>query len=450
MTNTRMLLARIRSHGDKEALVQGGRSTGFSELMACSTRMADHMTTSGVRPSSVVGLRADYSPEGIAALLAVIGLGAVAVPLTPQQRTNEQEYFDAARVTHIVDATQGTITVRDVPDKPAPAPLLELYKLQHPGLVLFTSGSTGVAKAALHDFERFALKFLRTRQCLRTLGFLMFDHIGGLDTLFYSLSNGSCLIIPEGTGCEAVCQAIAQHRVQVLPVSPSFVNLLRVTDALARHDCSSIEIVTYGAEVMSQDTLDWLHARLPRARLLQRFGMTELGAVSSRSRDDHSLWLSIGGDDTAARIVDGMLEIRSAGMMLGYLNAENPFTEDGWLRTGDAAIQDGEWIRILGRKSELINVGGAKVFPQEVEAVIEQCPGVVDVAVAGEPNALLGAIVVARILASEGIDASTLKSRVIAFCRERLSRHQIPQKIVFVEGPLTSLRSKKARLQKLP
>jgi len=131
--------------------------------------------------------------------------------------------------------------------------------------------------------------------------------------------------------------------------------------------------------------------------------------------------------------------------MLGYLNAPSPFTEDGWFRTGDAVAIDGEFVRILGRTSEIINVGGQKVYPAEVESVLQQIPGVTDVVVTGEPNALTGQLVCAAVkLATEETIASfSLRMRKLA--REHLPSYMVPQKVVSLDRQAHGARWKKLR-----
>src|SRR6185503_11306385 len=103
----------------------------------------------------------------------------------------------------------------------------------------------------------------------------------------------------------------------------------------------------------------------------------------SQSRESGSLWMRVGGEGFETKIVDGRLFIRAAAAMLGYLNAPDPFDAEHFFDTGDLAEVDGEWLRILGRRSEVINVGGNKVFPLEVENVLLDLANVEDVTVHG-------------------------------------------------------------------
>jgi acyl-CoA synthetase (AMP-forming)/AMP-acid ligase II len=132
--------------------------------------------------------------------------------------------------------------------------------------------------------------------------------------------------------------------------------------------------------------------------------------------------------------------------MLGYLNAPSPFTDDGYFRTGDRVEQHGEFFRILGRQSEQINVGGEKVFPTEVEAVLLECPLVVDAVVYGSPHPLSGKIVCADVVrqASDQGD-SDMRAAIRLFCNQRLESFKVPVKIRFVEGPLAGDRQKRVR-----
>jgi acyl-coenzyme A synthetase/AMP-(fatty) acid ligase len=322
---------------------------------------------------------------------------------------------------------------------------LQLIERQHPGLVLFSSGSTGKSKAALHDFIPLLEKFKVPRHRRVTLTFLLLDHIGGINTLFYTLANGGTVVSVPSRDPDVVCRAIETHRVQTLPTSPTFLNLLLISEAYRRYDLSSLELITYGTEVMPESTLHRIHALFPHVQLLQTYGLSELGILRSKSRDSNSLWVKIGGEGFETKVVDGVLWIRARSAMLGYLNAPSPFDEEGWMNTQDVVEVDGEYIRILGRRSEIINVGGQKVYPAEVESVLLQIPNIKDVVVVGERHPITGQIVTACVNLFEPEDLTELKRRVRAFCRERLAPYKIPVKIVITDQEQHSARFKKMR-----
>jgi acyl-CoA synthetase (AMP-forming)/AMP-acid ligase II len=231
----------------------------------------------------------------------------------------------------------------------------------------------------------------------------------------------------------------------LLPTSPTFINLLLLSEAYKRYDLSSLQMVTYGTEVMPESTLNRFHELFPNVKLLQTYGLSEVGILRSKSKSSDSLWVKVGGEGFETRVRDGMLEIKAQSAMLGYLNALSPFTEDGWFMTGDAVEQEGEFIRILGRKSEIINVGGEKVYPAEVESVLQRMEGVEDVAVSGEKNPITGNIVKARVKLRNPESPQEFRKRMHSFCAGKLARFKIPQKVVLVDTDFRGERFKKMR-----
>jgi long-chain acyl-CoA synthetase len=146
--------------------------------------------------------------------------------------------------------------------------------------------------------------------------------------------------------------------------------------------------------------------------------------------------------------VDGILWIRTPTAMLGYLNAPDLFDEEGWLNTQDAVEVDGEYVHILGRATELVNVGGQKVYPTEVENVIMTMDNVRDVSVYGEPNPILGQTLAARVNLIKEEPYEAFKTRLRAFCRERLPRYQVPVRIEITDEDQFGQRLKKMRRAK--
>jgi long-chain acyl-CoA synthetase len=131
--------------------------------------------------------------------------------------------------------------------------------------------------------------------------------------------------------------------------------------------------------------------------------------------------------------------------MLGYLNAPSPFTDDGWFNTGDAVEVDGEYFRILGRRSEIINVGGEKVYPAEVESLIQEMDNIAEVTVFGEKNPITGSIVCAMVHLKQPEDSKELTLRVKKFCRQQLPAFKVPVKVIVDDSSQHSERFKKIR-----
>ena len=254
--HTTFLLDGFAKSRDKDFLVWHDRTCTYGWLLDAVERWRKWLSSESIPRGSVVSLEADFSPESVALLLALVEQDAVIVPLSSSVQAQKQEFCQIAEVEAAIrlDAEE-RIELELLPRAAGHELILTLKKKGHPGLVLFSSGSTGKSKAAIHDVVPLLEKFKVRRNSLRTITFLLFDHIGGINTLFYSLSNAGCIVTVPDRKPETVCRSIAKHKVQLLPTSPTFVNLILVSEAYRKHDLSSLEMVTYGTEVMPQSTL---------------------------------------------------------------------------------------------------------------------------------------------------------------------------------------------------
>ena len=323
-------------------------------------------------------------------------------------------------------------------------PLIESLREQKlPGIVLFSSGSTGVPKAVLWDAEQLVARHRDAHREYRTLVFLRLDHIGGLNTLFHVLCGGQTLIVPHERDPETVCQAIERERVELLPTTPTFLKMLMLSGAIDRFDFSSLRRISYGTEPMHSGVLQSLAAALPNVDFKQTYGLSEIGILPTQSADRDSLWLKLGGAQT--RVVDGQLWIRTPTAMRGYLNHPSPFDSDGWYNTQDAVETQGEYLRILGRASDLINVAGEKVYPAEVEDVLLAADNVREAAVCGRRNPITGQVVTARVSLIDEEPSAAAERRLIAFCRQRLAPFQVPALIEITADALHTERGKTIR-----
>jgi len=294
------------------------------------------------------------------------------------------------------------------------------------GLIIGTSGTTGKKKYALHDTDMFLSKY-KDRNSYKTLLYMSHDSMGGLDVIFSTLLNGGCLIVPKTKSIQDCLSLIETHKIELLPITPSFINLMLTTGEYLNYDLNSLKIITYGSERMSEESLKKLIKEFPDVKLKQMYGSTETGTLKLKTND---LWIEI---DDQIKIEDDLLYVKNNTSFLGYINYESPI-KDGWIYTGDRVEVSYNYYRVLGRDSEVINTGGYKVYPEEVEEAILQHSFVKDVLVRKESNGFLGEIVVADVMpiskpAFKGFTVSLIKK-----CREILEPYKIPIKINLVDN----------------
>lgn len=446
MTRLERLVGEIRARGSAPCLYVDGAWHTRSDLVSALDRWSDRLHAAHWRAGDVVGLQASYSLESIAFLLAAWQRRLVVAMIPPAPEPAGQRLEDARALGCFVFSGSGS---RWEPHRSGPRathPLLETLRGRGAaGLVIFSSGTSGEPKAALHDVEHFLGKYDRPGRALRTLVLLQFDHVAGIDTLLYTLSAGGGLVVPAQRDPRQVCATIEAARAEVLSASPSFLRLLWASGAVGESDLSSLRIITFGSEPMDAATLGRTAALFPGVRLSQKYGTTETGAPRTVPRGDDGLWIRLDQPGVEVEVRDRVLWIRSDGAFLGYLNAEPALDADGWYCTGDLVEQDGPWLRILGRRGSLINVGGDKVAPEHVEAVIRELDEVVAVVVRGQPHPLLGEIVTALVELAPGADPAGLDARVRRHCRERLARHEVPVTVDVATGALVNERQKIAR-----
>lgn len=440
------LKERLESWGDQEAMIWRDRSFSYRWLCEQMSQWQSRLKEAGISPGQVVALEANYSPQVCALLLPLIENRNIVVPLSSAVLTQREKFSEIAQVqVRVLFDAQDSWQVEPRTAEVSHPLLKQVQEEQTAGLVLFSSGSTGESKAAVHHVGRLLQKFKTPRHSMRTLSFLLLDHIGGLNTLFYTLSNGGVVVSVEERSPEAVCRAIQNHRVEMLPTSPTFLNLLLISEEYKRLDLSSLKLITYGTEPMPSATLQRLLEVFPQVRFQQTYGLSEVGILRSKSRDSSSLWVKVGGEGFETKVVDNVLWIRSKSAMLGYLNAPSPFDGEGWFNTQDVVEVDGEYIRILGRKTDIINVGGEKVYPAQVESVLLGMGNVQDVTVRGEKNLIMGSVVVARFNLSKPESLDSLKKRLREYCRDKLPRYAIPARIEIADQTQASPRFKKTR-----
>lgn len=480
------LLADSLRWGDRDYLVTADRRLSFAEHAAAAYSLARALRSDyGVEKGDRVAILAANTPEWVIAFWASQTLGAITVGLNGWWVPREIEYglehsrpkvlvVDAKRAEALADVDTTGITVltmeEDLPRLIAQYPGAEPPRVDidedDPSIILYTSGTSGRPKGALHshrnllavvDYHRFSDALLaaftgRTYSDdvpsdLRYLLTSPLFHIASLHNLVIPrLATGSAVIMHQGSfDVDKVLSLIERERVTNWGAVPTMASRLLEHDNLDKYDLSSLTAFALASAPSSIAFKDRLREKVPFARdaLVDSYGLTECSTaiavansqdieafpgtlgrpiitVSLEIRDPFGEWLPDG--------VEGEVCVRSPFVMLGYWEDEEAtaaaITPDRWLRTGDYGVIENGRLRLTGRRSDLILRGGENVYPTEIEQTLDEHPAVRECAVIGVPHPDLGQEVAAVVVLAEG--ASVTEEELREYAAERLSYFKVP------------------------
>lgn len=391
-----------------------------------------------IKIGDVVALIGDFNPKTIITFLRLLEVGAIVVPITKETQSQHDYFFKESKAQYLFEENK---LIKPLNKKRTEHPLLNIIrKKNHPGLILFTTGTTGRPKAILHDFIPFISRYDTPRPPLKALSFLLFDHIGGINTLLHMLFNKGTIVSIKDRTVRKVLEISRKFDIELLPTTPTFLRLLSFYPDLRNKFPNSIKIISYGTERLDEITLKILCKELPHVDFRQTYGMSELGILRIKSYARDSLFMKVGGEGVNTKIVNNILYIKAKNRMLGYLNAESPFDKDDWYCTKDIVeVNENNFLRIIGRDTDVINVGGIKFMPSEVELLCLKFPNIKHIKVYGKNNPITGEHVEAVVEPSSK-DFSKPKFR--DFIKSNLPNHMRPLK-VFVRNITLSHRFKK-------
>lgn len=324
------------------------------------------------------------------------------------------------------------------PGKSAPESCLDPFLSQSPLLVLKTGGTSGTPRHVVHSVDRlFDVYSPQKRPPSRLLPLYSADHIAGIDSLLQAFHRGGTLILIDKPNARNIAQSIDRDEVQILPATPTFLQFLLLSGELEKINTSSVKVIPHGAEPMPEPLRRRVKSAFPNAQLQQRFGLTELGAVPVRQdpRDASALLLKpTPGFEWSIR--DGELYIKSPSRMLGTLEEGLLPEKDSWYATGDLAmITNNGGLKILGRREFVINVGGMKIIPEQVESLLLAQESVQDAFVFSRPNPLTGESVCAEVVYSGEPDHMALLGELRRSAKEAgLTLAHVPTRIEAVES----------------
>jgi len=318
--------------------------------------------------------------------------------------------------------------------------------------VLLTSGTTGDPKMVIHTLATLIGAISPDSAGAPTRNWATFYDIrryGGLQILLRAIAGrGSLTLRGAGETVDDFLIRAGAAGVTHISGTPSHWRLVLMNRAARR---IAPDYVRLSGEIADQAALDALSALYPRARVAHAYASTEAGVgfeVDDGRAGFPASFLGERNNGVAMRIVEGSLRIRSSRAALRYLGDDAPGLRDseGFVDTGDMIEIHGDRCHFVGRRGGIINVGGAKVNPEEVEAVINLHPGVHASLVKARKNPITGALVAADVVLNEGvIEAATLKQEIVAACASRLAPHKVPALVRFVPSLAVTAGGKLAR-----
>jgi acyl-CoA synthetase (AMP-forming)/AMP-acid ligase II len=440
-----LLMDNMRSFGNRDALIIDDKCFSYSDVLEEVELWVNIINLSEIHSGAVVAIEGENSVSLVSLIFALALNKNIIVPVRCESIFQADSLKKLAQVEYAINFHDDNPHFIKLSSKSEHELYCRLRADKHAGIVLFSSGTTGKPKGIVLSFNKIINNINGRSNQLRILLFLNYDHIGGLNTILHGLCGGGCVIFPRDRSVKKILQAIQQWRVEVLPTTPTFINMLLMSNSLHNYDLSSLKLITYGTEAMSATTLEKAVKYLPRVQFKQTYGLSEVGILPTKSRGSNELWLKIGGKEFNYKIIDDVLWIKSDMAMLGYLNASAPFDDEGYFNTQDVVEMQGEYIRILGRISDAINIAGEKVYPAEVEGFLMQVAGVLDAVAIPESNPVTGMGIRAIIKYSEGCDLEGLRGDIIRHMRDNLESFKRPMLYQFTREDLHSGRFKKIR-----
>ena len=434
---------------DQTAIIYDGKKYSYNELYI-KIKEIESFIKDKIKSGEVVAILADYSFVSIALFFALYENKNIIAPITSTSQKEIDGKVKESFSTKIINLENEKLVITNIKSEASHKIINDLQTSKCAGLILFSSGSTGAPKAMIHNLDTLVDSYGDKKQKqINMLVFLMFDHIGGINTMLNILSTNATMIIPQNRNADDICKLIEEYKIAVLPSSPTFLNLILINRSYEKYDLSSLRMITYGTETMPEGLLGRLKAVFSKVKFLQTFGTSETGIAATSSKSSNSTFMKIDDENLEYKIVDNELWLRSKTQILGYLNRSmESFTNDGWFKTGDLVELDNEgFIKIIGRNKEIINVGGQKVLPSEVESVLLGMDEIEDCLVYGEQNAITGQSVSCDVVLKSGVKADGLKILVRKFCKDKLDNFKIPTRVNVVQKTEFTERFKKSRIK---
>jgi non-ribosomal peptide synthetase component E (peptide arylation enzyme) len=491
-----ILARRAAAHPEREAIVDHRHRVSYRELLARVDRTAAALQSLGVGAGDVVTIQLPNWVEFAYVFFACERIGAIANQIGPDFRSREVEYivrfsesrafvcpatfkgFDYVEMVQSLrpkltglkavlvlggGSARDTVSLDDLLYGPTSPPPLKPHRMAGSDVMrmAFTSGTTGNPKGVTHSFDTTLPAADILNGAMNVTGrevFLIYLPLGlnwGYLTLLQSIMAGARAVLLDRFSGRSALELIERERVTFIPSAPASIIAMLNDPGLTRFDLSSLRVVITGGASCPIETIRACRAHMP-GHLIELYGMLETGFHTfTRLEDDpEAVTGTIGrsaprmqlrlidehGSDVAPG-AEGEIAAKGPSVHLGYYknlaaNAEL-FTADGWFRTGDLGVMDRSGnVRIVGRLKEMINRGGKKFFPREVEEILYTHPGVLHAAIVGVPDPRLGERNCLCVIPRPG--KSVTLAEMVAYLRDGVATYKLPEELeIFDAFPFT-------------